>query len=196
LLTGGLRMATRQLQTPSSLHVLTNTLLILAQMLLLIVVWSIFFLWALLVTENLLVPWLTAWAGGQNWLNTFWITCIGIYLPAFVLVMISLMLFFYRMPLAQDKVSVSLEFAITILLFIAAHLFVSTLVLPWADGCLPTWASISQALASDGLPVQTCHHPAANLLFTTLALVLLFWHQGPRSFLPRIRARYTHPFSL
>ena len=173
-------MTTRPLQAPSTQQALTNTLLILGQMLLLIVVWSIFFLWALLVTQNLLVPWLTAWTGGQDLLNTFWMACIGIYLPAFVLVMISLMLFFYRMPLAQDKVGVSLEFSITILLFIAVHLFVSTIVLPWADGCLPTLASISQALASDGLPVQTCHHPAANLLFTTLALGLLFWHQrGP-----------------
>jgi hypothetical protein len=180
-------MTTRQLQVPSTQQELTNTLLILAQMLLLIVVWSIFFLWALLVTQNLLVPWLMMWTGGQDLLNTFWIACIGVYLPAFVLVMTSLMLFFYRMPLAQDKVSVSLEFAITILLFISIHLFVSTLVLPWADGCLPTLGSISQTLTSDALPVQTCHHPAANLLFTTLALGLLFWHQGSRSFLPPMR---------
>ena len=179
-------MATRQLQAPSALHALTHPLLILGQILLLIVTWSIFFFWALWTTESLFLPWVVASTGGQGFLNHFFVAGIGVYLLAFVLVVISVMLFFYRMPRAQEKVSVSLEFTLTILGFMGIHLFVINFALPWAGHCLSaptglsalTTFSIDHGLSSNLLPsAQTCQYGGAGLLFTALALVSLFWTQ-------------------
>lgn len=173
-------MATRQLQAPSSSSALAHTLVVIGQMLLLMLVWAIFFLWALLATERLLIPWIGTSMAGQGFLNQFFTSFIGAYLPAFVVVLISLMLFFYRMPRSREKVSVPLEFALTIMLFIAVQLFVIGFALPWAMDCLPTVASLSfeQLLPFNLLPFQTCLSPGSGLIFTGLALLVLFWLQG------------------
>lgn len=173
-------MATRQLQAPSSASALAHTLVVIGQMLLLMLVWAIFFLWALLATERLLIPWIGTSMAGPGFLNQFFTSFIGAYLPAFAVVLISLMLFFYRMPRSQEKVSVPLEFALTIMLFIALQLFVIGFALPWAMHCLPTAASLSfeQLLPFNLLPFQTCLSPGSGLLFTALALIVLFWLQG------------------
>ncbi|CAN5836473.1 hypothetical protein BH10CHL1_BH10CHL1_27780 [soil metagenome] len=175
-------MATRQLQSPSSaLHALTNPLLILGQILLLIVAWSIFFLWALLMTESLFLPWLVGLTSGQGLLHHFYVTGIGLYLTPFVFVVISIMLFFYRMPRTQEKVSVSLEFTLTLLVFMGLHLFVVNFALPWAVHCLPVSTRFSFDLGFTTnllFSAQTCQFGGAGVLFTALGLVSLFWVQA------------------
>ncbi|MCX6049941.1 MAG: hypothetical protein NT075_32995 [Chloroflexi bacterium] len=180
-------MATRQLEAPSALHTLTHPLLILGQILLLIVTWSIFFLWSLLMAESLFFPWIVVLTGGEGFLANFFVAGIGLYLLAFSLVVISVMLFFYRMPRAQEKISVSLEFTLTLLVFMGIHLFVISLVLPWAGYCLPvpthlsafTSLSVNLSPTSDFLSsVQTCQYNSAGLLFTLLLLTTLFLVQA------------------
>ena len=189
-------MSTKQLQTPSLPHVLAYTLQTLGQILLLILVWSVFFLWSLLATQSLLAPWLVTLTGGTGATYEFFTACLGAYLPAFGLVMVSLTLFFYRIPRAQEKASVPLEFALTIILFIALHLFV--IGLPWMGRCLPVSPTISfeQWLPSALLPVQTCLEPGIALTFTVLALLILFWFQGSVRLWQPIKQNITRITSL
>lgn len=173
-------MSIKQLQTPSSLDVLAHTLRTLGQIFLLILAWSVFLLWSLFVTESLLIPWLAAWVGKTSLVNQILSSCIGEFLLAFGLVMLSLMLFFYRVPRTQEKSSVPLEFAFTTLCFIALHLLVMGVVLPWTEGCSPVSTQIVMVhlLLPDWLSTQLCQDIGVGVAFTVLSLIILFGLQG------------------
>jgi hypothetical protein len=187
-------MATKQLQAPSSLHALVHTFLTVGQILLLILVWSIFFLWALLATENLLIPWLVTLTGGQGFFSEFFVSDISAYLVAFGLMMISITLFFYRMPRSHEKINVPLEFVLAILLFIAIQVILVGFVLPWTVHCLPTstFTILEQLLNPDGImSAQTCAHTGLGVLTTLLLLPGLFWLQGSNRPWQYVREKYS-----
>ncbi len=174
-------MSTKQLHAPLSLPASVQTLLTLGQILLLILVWSIFFLWAVLATESLLMPWAATLSGGHSFWRKIFSFTIGAYLPAFGLVMLSITLFFYRMPRSPEKISVPVEFVLAILLFIAAQVMLVGFVLPWTGHCLPisTSTMMEQMFNTDDLMVaQTCAHPGSGVLVTSLLLIGLFWLQS------------------
>lgn len=142
---------------------LVRTLLTLAVMLLLMAVWIALFLWGLLVTENILarlgiisLAWLGPW---QLHVGNLFARGIGSYTPAFLLLFLSQLFFFYRMPRTQRRVAVPLEFVLTTFLFISVHLLFFLLVNVLTPGHV-------------GLP------PLADLGLTLLMLGVFFWLQG------------------
>jgi len=172
-------MTTKQLQLPSPLIIVVHTAFTVAQIILLIVIWSVFFLWAMVVTEYLVVPWIATVGGEEQSLIDFVSSWAGAALPAFILVMISLTLFFYRMPRARNKTSVPFEFGLTTLLFVIVHLTAiglgSLLFQAWLP--LDLWAPLEQML--NAIPsVASRFYQTFGLGFTALMLAGLFWLQG------------------
>jgi hypothetical protein len=151
---------------------------VLGSILLLGAVWYALFLWGLVTTQE----WLAWWNTGHVEPTQAWQTVLanllqtsgGIYLPAFGLVLISMALFFYRIPRVPGRLSVSLEFAVTTVLFVTINLLTMQLL-----------RRLAQLAAQMG-PAEL---PSANfdpiyfmgelgLAITFLMLAGLFWLQG------------------
>lgn len=173
-------MTTKQLQAPSPLLLLAHTVLTVGQIVLLIVIWSVFFLWAMVVTEYLLIPGLTVLDRQPSSFIDFATTGIGVYVLPFVLVMISFTLFFYRIPRTHDKASVPLEFGLTTLLFVVTHLVVIGLGSFLLGGWLPTALAslLEQMLLIDVGAVAGLPSLLPSLAITALMLAGLFWLQA------------------
>lgn len=141
---------------------LVRTFLTLTVMVLLVAVWIALFLWGLLITRNVLVPlgfFSLPWLGEQIHLGTFFGMGIGAYAPAFLLLFLSQLFFFYRMPRTQRRVAVPLEFVLITFLFITAHLFLFYML---------------NLLPAGGVGLS----PSTNLMLTLVMLVLFFWLQA------------------
>jgi len=175
----GYGMTTKHLQMPSPLVTVAQTVFTVAQIVLLIVIWSVFFLWAVVVTEHLFVPWITTVGREQQSFVDFISSWVGASLLALILVMISLTLFFYRMPRARNKMSVPFEFGLTTLLFVVVHLIAvglgSFLFPAWLP--LELWAPLERLL-STAPGVASHFYQAPALAITALMLAGLFWLQG------------------
>ncbi len=108
-----------------------RTLLPLFVMVLLVVMWVIFFLWGLLVSESLRSQWyLIAPPLPGTWkmqLKSFFEAGIGVYTPALLLLLISQVIFFYRMPRTRGRLAVPLEFVLTTFLLVVLHLLIFNL---------------------------------------------------------------------
>jgi hypothetical protein len=105
---------------------LLRALLPLLVMVLLVVIWVVFFLWGVLMSESLRTQWYLidpplpgTW---QMQLNNFFETGIGVYIPALLLLIISQVIFFYRMPRTRGRLAVPLEFVLTTFLLVVLHL--------------------------------------------------------------------------
>ncbi len=172
-------MTTKELEFPSPFVIVVYTAFTVAQIILLIVIWSVFFLWAMVVTEYLFVPWIAIVGREQQTFVKFASSWVGAALLALILVMISLTLFFYRMPRARNKMSVPFEFGLTTLLFVVVHLIVvglgSLLFQAWLP--LDLWAPLERML--NAMPsVASRFYQASGLTITALMLAGLFWLQG------------------
>jgi hypothetical protein len=189
-------MTTKHLQMPSPLATVAQTMFTVAQIVLLIVIWSVFFLWAVVVTEHLFVPWITTVGREQQSFVDFISSWVGASLLALILVMISLTLFFYRMPRARNKMSVPFEFGLTTLLFVIVHLIAvglgSLLFQSWLP--LDLWTPLAQVLSA--VPGVASHfYQAPALVITALMLAGLFWLQGSEGIWQYVRRGWQRIFA-
>jgi hypothetical protein len=115
-------MSTREIPASEALRSLATHGRILGSMILLGSVWSILFLWGLVLTEGWLRWWMMQSAPAESWQTTLAsILQRGdlLYLPACAPVLISLAIFFYRAPRVRSPLA--LEFAVTTLIFIGVN---------------------------------------------------------------------------
>jgi hypothetical protein len=151
---------------------------ILGLVLLLGAVWGALFLWGLEMTGR----WLAWWVADQNTSNSLLQLTLAdllqstysLYLLAFAPVLISLALFFYRIPRVKRRLSVALEFVLTTALFVTFNLlvvqFLQRMALAAAD-----LASVQ----APGLELNLVHLISQlNLTLTLVMLFGLFWLQG------------------
>lgn len=144
-------------------------------------VWSAFFLWALLLTEYMLtiLDAATALATPETWQYSVKQTLkagVGPYLPAIVLLLTSLLIFFYRVPRVRGRLTIPLEFAVTTLLFIAINL---AILFGLHILALPLQPDNAQASTpSTDVSIATVQLGAA---ITIGMLAMLFWLQGAGS---------------
>lgn len=142
----------------------SGTLLTLVTLTLLAMVWISFFLWGVRFTEELMAqmgiisP--LIFKVGKWQMNGDALSGLEIapYLPALAMLLISQLLYFYRIPRTHRRLTVTWEFVATTFLFIISHL------------CL--WA-LFELISLWGVILA----PELNLALTSLLLGGLFWLQ-------------------
>jgi hypothetical protein len=177
-------------QIPSTLPLrsVMRSVLTLASMLLLGIVWCMFFLWGIAVTENWVSHSSTQLARWRpdSWqftLHTVLAARYGSYLPASLLLLTNLLLLFYRLPRVRGRLTVPLEFAVITCLFMLGHGIIYLLLQPSGAGWVAA-QPFSDSITGDVQRVLY-HNLAEIQLFTTLTmLTALFWFQASG------RARY------
>lgn len=147
------------------IRAMSSALLTLVTLALLLAVWASFFLWGVHFTEKFMTqvgiisPLLFKigrWQLGSQALGG---TEIIPYLAALSIVLISQLLYFYRIPRTHHRLTTTWEFVITTFLFISSHL------------CL--W-NLFKLLSLSQIEIS----PELNLAVTLLMLNGLFWLQG------------------
>jgi hypothetical protein len=178
--------------TGVAIHAGFRQLRVLGSILLLGAVWYALFLWGVVTTQEWLAWWETgrvepamAW---QTVLANLLQTSSGVYVPAFALVLISMALFFYRIPRVEGRLSVSLEFAITTVLFVTINLLTMQL--------LRQLARLAANIGPDALPTadfDPIHFIGElGLAVTILMLIGLFWLQWSGVLRAAWRQRWRH----
>jgi hypothetical protein len=167
-------MGVIQLQAAPAVRSRWRDILTLGSMFILGAVWSLFFLWVFALTESWLAQWQSqtedfAPANWQVIAQTFLASETGIYLPAMILLLTSLVLFFYRVPRVRMRLTVPIEFAATTLIFLVANFGVLYLLHMLI---IPALAA-STSLQPTALPVIEL-----DILVTLFMLAVLFWLQG------------------
>lgn len=166
-------MTANQFQAVLAVRARRRDLLTVSSIFILGAIWSFFFLWAFALTESWLMQWQAQadsprlgvwWAGVQEILSSE----LGIYAPAAVLLLISVMLFFYRVPRVQDRLTVPLEFAITTGCFLVLNVLVMQLLHSLTT---PVNAAIANHYQVDSLT-------GLDFVVTCLMLGALFWLQA------------------
>jgi hypothetical protein len=153
-------------------------------------VWLAFFLWAVLLTKYMLVTLdtvapFTAPGTWQYVIKHRLEADAVLYLPAIILLLTSLLIFFYRVPRVRGRLTIPLEFAVTTLLFIAINL---ATLFALHRLTLPVQAAYVEAGAS-GLDVSMAAFELSAAI-TVGMLAVLFWAQGVgslRSYWRRLR---------
>jgi hypothetical protein len=145
---------------------------IVGSILLLGTVWCLLFIWGLMVTQQWLAWWsVQTVATADEWQTAFaglLQTGSGLYLPACVLVLISLAIFFYRVPRVPSRLTVPLEFglitvSVLVLNFLALHLLRQV-----AHSLMAATADFDPATLVTEL----------GLAVTVVLMVVLFWMQA------------------
>jgi hypothetical protein len=140
------------------------------------VVWSAFFLWGVLMTEYTLsaLDAVAVFVTPGTWqydIKHKLEAGMALYLPAIVLLLASLLLFFYRVPRVRGRLTIPLEFAVTTLLFITIQ---------WTI----LYGLYRVALLVQGAGAQASAPSPAFALgaaITIAMLAMLFWLQGAGS---------------
>jgi hypothetical protein len=172
-------MRVEQFQTTLAQRGRWRDLLTLGSMVILGAVWAIFFFWAVLTTESWVQWWQTqvlqlptgAWQSG---VQSFLSSDVSLYAPPAILLLTSLLLFFYRVPRVQDRLTVPIEFALATLAFLCTN-FVVQQLLQWL---------VKPALAASPAVVLRPAIALSHLeLVVTLGLLaILFWLQASGRF--------------
>jgi hypothetical protein len=174
-------MELNHLPSTLPLRSVMRSVLTLASMLLLGIVWSLFFLWGIAVTEHWVIQsgaQVVTWPAA-SWplvLRTILATEYGRYLPASLLLLTNLALLFYRVPRARGPLTVPLEFAVITCMFMLGHGIIYLLLEP-----LSGWMASPSLEDSIGGDVQRAlygHWPTIQLFMIVTMLAGLFWFQA------------------
>lgn len=150
-------------------------------MLLMVIVWSAFFMWGVTVTQNWLAslqvplanlavdPW-------QATLAHFFEYDTSVFVPAALLVFVSLAIFFYRLPRVRGRLSVPIEFALTTLLFVGANFAVMQL-LQFLAALLVTFSTGAGAAPVDTASSTDVVLTELSIVITLAMLAYLYWLQ-------------------
>jgi hypothetical protein len=122
-------MGTKLMHFVPEVHGWRQPLLIIGQIALLSIVWIAFLVWALALTQYLLLAFEhqpgTTWPA--EWTRIFYIFCESALLtkaPSVLILFCSVFVFFYRLPRTEDRTTLPLKFSATILTFIVVNIFV------------------------------------------------------------------------
>lgn len=159
-----------------------NYLRILGSILLLGTVWSLLFVWGLMVTQQ----WL-AWsrmrtvATPDEWQTVFadlLQTGSGLYLPACVLVLISLAIFFYRVPRVPSRLTVPIEFGLITVSVLALNFLVLHLLRQVAHSLMRAGSEAVGEMAATADFDPATLITELGLAVTVVLMALLFWLQA------------------
>jgi hypothetical protein len=155
---------------------------ILGSILLLVSVWYLLFAWGLVVTQQ----WLAWWAVRTITTADTWQVAFaevlqsgsGLYLPACVLVLTSLALFFYRVPRVPSRLTVPLEFGLITISVLALNVLVLQLLHQVAHAVLTdgSLGAVETATVPDFDPSTLITE--LGLAVTVVMIGVLFWLQA------------------
>jgi len=173
-------MEVNEIRNMFPVRALHRELLTLGAMALLGLVWLALFLWATAVTESGLIRWggealQTMETGWQQTILTFLASDSGIFVPGALLFLISLALYFYRVPRAQGPLAVPLEFAASTMIFLlidVAVIYGLYLLLE-----RPLLAEVVTDLGRSQLAAKP-YLTEPGLFLTVVMLLGLFWLQA------------------
>lgn len=155
---------------------------ILGSILLLVTVWYLLFVWGLMVTQQ----WLAWWAVRTMATPTAWQTALagllqtgsGLYLPACVLVLISLAIFFYRVPRVPSRLTVPLEFGLITVSVLALNVVALHLLRQVAHSIMTAGAETAAEVAAATEFDPSTMVTELGLAVTVVLMVVLFWLQA------------------
>ncbi|RIK38676.1 MAG: hypothetical protein DCC55_20375 [Chloroflexi bacterium] len=163
-------------------QVWSRYLRILGSILLLITVWYLLFIWGLIVTQQWLAWWtvrtVTTPDAWQAALAGLLQTGSGLYLPACVLVLISLALFFYRVPRVSSRLTVPLEFGLITLSVLALNALALHLLQQVTHSIITATAETDSDMASASAFDPSTLSTELGLAVTVVLLAILFWLQA------------------
>jgi hypothetical protein len=159
-----------------------RNLRILGSILLLGTVWCLLFAWGLVVTQQWLDWWaVRAVATPSEWQTRFaglLQTGSGLYLPACVLVLISLAIFFYRVPRVPSRLTVPIEFGLITFSVLALNLLVLHLLRQVAHSLMTASSETVVKLAVTTDPDPSTLITEVGLAVTGVLMAVLFWLQA------------------